>query len=250
MDYAQILADSLSRLGSIKRNAGEPTAALKFFAEERSVADRFLKTKPDNSTMRCRLADAITRTAWAQFDLKQTDDAMKSLQEAARALEPLATSPNAQSERRDYLTEVLQARAVFLRSLNQNAAADKADTERLALWEGQPGQGLANLALVQVARAALIGYGKTPLVGSGRQARDLDLDLAAMNLKLAITRGFTDLPMLRSRPESTALLERDDIKPLDQGDSNLTNRPLPRNRPNKALAPVVRRPDQLDHRPA
>ena len=119
VDYAQILADSLSRLGSIKRNAGEPTAALQLFAEERSVADRFLKTKPENSTMRCRLADAFTREAWAQFDLKQTEDALKSLQEAAHALEPLASLPNAQSERRDYLTEVLQARAVFLRSISQ-----------------------------------------------------------------------------------------------------------------------------------
>jgi hypothetical protein len=103
---------------------------------------------------------------------------------------------------------------VFLRSLNQPSAADKSDAERLALWEGQPGQGLANLGLVQVGRAALIGYGKTPLVGTGRQARDLELDLAAMNLKLAITRGFTDVPLLRSRPESTVLLERDDVKPL------------------------------------
>ena len=82
------------------------------------------------------------------------------------------------------------------------------------LWEGQPGQGLANLALVQVGRAALIGYGKTPSVGLGRQARDLDLELAVMNLKLAITRGFADVPALRSRPESTVLLERDDIKLL------------------------------------
>ena len=119
VDYAQILADSLSRLGAIKRNASEPTAALKLFAEERTVAERFLKTKPENSTMRCRLADAFTREAWAQFDLKQTDDALKSLEEAARALKPLANSPSVQSERRDYLTEVLQARAVLLRSLNQ-----------------------------------------------------------------------------------------------------------------------------------
>lgn len=122
-----------------------------------------------------------------------------------------------QSERRDYLTEVLQARAVLLRSLNQGAGADKADGDRLALWDGQAGQGLANLALVQVGRAALIGYGKTPLAGPGRLARDLDLDLAAINLKLAMTRGFTDLPAVRSRPESTVLLERDDIKPLISG---------------------------------
>jgi hypothetical protein len=139
---------------------------------------------------------------------------MESLQEGARALESLAGSPNAQSEQRDYLTEVLQARAVFLRSLNQTSAAEKSDAERLALWEGQPGQGLANLALVQVGRAALIGYGKTTLVGPGQQARALDLELAAVNLKLAINRGFTDVPALRARPESTVLLERDDIKPL------------------------------------
>jgi eukaryotic-like serine/threonine-protein kinase len=214
VDYAQTLAEALCRLGSIKRHAGDPAAALKWFAEEREVAEQFLKSKPDNAVMRCRLAEAFTQETWVQLDLKQTDIAMQSLQEAVDALGPLANSPTGQSERRGYLTEALQARALILRTTRQVAAADKVDAERLALWEGEPAGGLANLALAQVGRAARIGYGKTQGVGTGSQARDIYLDLAAANLKLALARGFVDLAMLRSNPECPIILERDDIKPL------------------------------------
>ena len=84
----------------------------------------------------------------------------------------------------------------------------------LALWQGQPASGLANLALAQTNGAALIAYGKTSAGEPGRSPRDLDLNLAAENLKLAIARGFTDVPALRFRPESPILLERKDVKPL------------------------------------
>ena len=160
LDYAQTLIGSLFRLGSIERHMGDPAAALKSFTEARDVAERFLKTTPDQLAMRCRLAEALTHTAWAQFDMKQNADALGSLQHAVEALNPLAKSQSKQPEWRESLTEALQARAAILRLLNQDLAAEKIDTERLALWKDQPVERLAHLALAQTIRAALIGYGK------------------------------------------------------------------------------------------
>jgi eukaryotic-like serine/threonine-protein kinase len=212
--YASDLAAALLRLGSIKRHTGDAAAALEWFAEGRQVADQFLKSSPDNSPIRYQLAEALTCEAWAQFDLKDTVEALKSLEQAAATIKSTPEPGALGSQWRACRTEVLQARAWILRSVHQDAAADKIDAERVALWEGQPAGGLANLALAQVGRAALIGYGKTQGVGTGSQARDIDLDLAAANLKLALARGFTDLAVLRSKPESPIILERDDIKLL------------------------------------
>ena len=42
--------------------------------------------------------------------------------------------------------------------------------------------------------------------------RERDLDQASANLKLAIARGFRDLRMLQSHPDSQMLLSREDLK--------------------------------------
>ena len=212
--YAQMTAEALCRLGSIKRQVGDPAAAVEWFAEARHVAEQFLKTTPDQPAIRGRLAQAFTREAWAQFDLKDTASALRSLDQAKLALEPLSKPSERGADFRARLTETLQARALILRSMNENAGAGKADAERMALWDGQPALELANLALVQATRAALIGYGKGPADGQPSPAAKIDLDLGATNLKLAIERGFTDLSVLRSQPQARHLLERDDIKPL------------------------------------
>ena len=48
----------------------------------------------------------------------------------------------------------------------------------------------------------------------GVSVRGLDLDQAAANLKLAVARGFRDLPMLKSHPDAQLLLSREDLQPL------------------------------------
>ena len=63
-------------------------------------------------------------------------------------------------------------------------------------------------------RAALIGYGKTPVSPMGVSVRGLDLDQAAANLKLAVARGFRDLAVVKSHPDAELLLSREDLKPL------------------------------------
>jgi hypothetical protein len=149
-----------------------------------------------------------------QFELKDAASALQSLDQAVIALEPHSKPPARGVEWRARLTEALQARAWILRSMNETALAKKADTERRVLWDGQPADELANLALAQAAQAALMNYGRVSADGERSRAAKIDLDLAATNLKLAIANGFTDVPMLRSRPESPTLLEHHDVAPL------------------------------------
>jgi hypothetical protein len=52
----------------------------------------------------------------------------------------------------------------------------------------------------------LIGYGKTPISARARAVRDLDLDLAAAHLGLAVSSGFADLEVLEAHPDFGVLL--------------------------------------------
>jgi tetratricopeptide (TPR) repeat protein len=214
-DYAQALADVLSKIGTIQRHDGESTAALKAFSDARAVVEKFLTTGLGDAAMHVRLGAIFTREASIHSDLNQTDDALEFLQHAIDELQPQTKTPSGEADAREWLTEALQERARILRTLNQNAEADKVDAERIALWKARPAQELAALALAQAGRAGLIGYGKTPIPDKARAARSLDL--AAANLKLAIDQGFADLPMLRSDRDAAILLDRDDIKTLING---------------------------------
>jgi eukaryotic-like serine/threonine-protein kinase len=213
--YAKDLADALSRIGTVQRHVGDSTAALKSFGEAREVVEEFLTRERDDPAMRGRLGAAFVRDAWIQSDLHQTGDALKSLQRAIDELKPLSKLPSGESEGREWLTEALQERARILRTLNQNAEADKVAAERVDLWMGQSANQLAALALAQASRAALIGYGK--VLAPEKTSPVRNLDLAAENLKLAIAQGFVDLSMLKSERDAAILLERDDIKALING---------------------------------
>ena len=82
------------------------------------------------------------------------------------------------------------------------------------MWKDRPAGELVELALKEANRAATIGYGRTAVSREGQSVRQLDLDQAAANLRLAILQGFKDLRILRSRPESTDLLFRQDVAPF------------------------------------
>src|SRR5262249_41436844 len=102
--------------------------------------------------------------------------------------------------------------------------ADRLDAERSALWEDRPPGEIAELALQQATRAVLIGYGKTPIGPPAQIVRKLDLNQAAANLRLALSRGFKDLARLRAHPDSAALLARADLQPLIKS-LELSNQP-------------------------
>ena len=215
-DYARALADLLAKIGTIQRHTGESVAALQSFAEARVVVENFLTTAPDDPEMQGRLGAALTRDAWIQSDLNQTDDALRSLELAINELRPLSKLPSGEGGGREWLTEALQERTRILRSLNKNAEADKVDAERLELWKGRPKE-LAALALTQAGRAALIGYGKLPGPDPEKAKAARNLDMAAANLTLAIEQGFADPSMLLADRDAAILFERADVRPLIDG---------------------------------
>ena len=86
----------------------------------------------------------------------------------------------------------------------------------MAIWRDRPAPELAALALKLTKLATLIGYGKTSVPPAGLAVRELDLDQAAANLRLAVAQGFRDLRVLQSDPDSSFLLSREDVKPLIQ----------------------------------
>jgi hypothetical protein len=118
-------------------------------------------------------------------------------------------------QRREWLSEALWELGRLLRAAKQAPEADPIDQRRRNLWTGRPRE-LAELALKQAGRAALIGYGRTPVGEAGQAVRELDLSQAADSLRLAIGSGFNDLALLRAHPDSAMLLERPDLKPLIQ----------------------------------
>ena len=64
------------------------------------------------------------------------------------------------------------------------------------------------------ARAATVGYGRLALDDRAAAVRDLDLDLAAECLRMAVELGFRDFAALGKNPDSSLLLSRDDLRPV------------------------------------
>ena len=125
-------------------------------------------------------------------------------------LPPIAGGAGALERR--WRSEALWDLARVLRARKLLAEADKADGERVALWKDRPPSELVDVALQQLERALVIGYGKTPISDRARTVRELELAQAAANLRLAVSRGFNDLRKLRSHPDSTFLLSREDLR--------------------------------------
>ena len=75
---------------------------------------------------------------------------------------------------------------------------------------------LVTLALKETSRAVLIGYGRTEVSDRARAVRSSDLDEAAANLQLALSRGFKDAARLRAAPDAPFLLARDELECRDR----------------------------------
>ena len=133
---------------------------------------------------------------------------------AVKTLSDASVSPTDEARRREWRSEALWELARILRVLNDAAEADRVDARRVALWRDRPPGELATLALKETSLAASIGYGKTPVPPAALAVRQLDLDQAVANLRLAVARGFRDLRMLQAHPDYQVLLSREDIKLL------------------------------------
>jgi hypothetical protein len=113
---------------------------------------------------------------------------------------------------REGRSETLWVRARLFRTLGNSVDADKLEGEREALWKGRAPRELVALAGEELNRATVIGYGKTTVNALGDAVRQLGLDQAAANLRLALTMGFSDLAMIRSDPRYASLLSREDLE--------------------------------------
>ncbi len=240
LDYANEVLRSLIRLGTIERHAGDPTAASEYFTEARTMLDRWSAAAPGDGAVQVLLGAALDQEAGVVFDQGLAGEARQRLERAAVLLQPrldqppadtksgvhyrshsdlarilgLATEPEADVLRRRWRSEALWDLARVLRALKLRGEAEKTDRERVAAWKERPPEELIDLALDLLDRAILVGQGKTSLSDQARSVRDLELEQASECVRLAIARGFNNLPKLRSHPDSTILLTRDQVQPL------------------------------------
>ena len=147
----------------------------------------------------------------APADEGRTAEAIPILRRAVATLKPAGVASRGEDPARGWLTESLWDLGRLLRAAGAGEEADQLDAERRDLWKDRP-RDLASLALQETRRAALIGYGKTPIGGAARSVRDRDLDQAADHLRMAVSLGFRDLAWLRADPDSWLLLNRVDLR--------------------------------------
>jgi serine/threonine protein kinase len=216
-EYTVDLATALSTISAIQRHAGQADAARVSLTQARELLEQLASAHAGDAAIAGRLGIALTQEAVATAEEQTPQAALPLLSRARDLLAPLGSTAKANPEDRDRLSEALWHLARLERSVAKSAEADRIDTERVQLWKGRPAAELAGVALKEASRATLIGYGKTAVPERGNAVRELDLDLAAADLRLAISRGFADLGLLRSHPDSAFLFERKDLKALIRG---------------------------------
>jgi eukaryotic-like serine/threonine-protein kinase len=239
--YALELLKSLVCLGTTERHNGDSTAALQSFVDAQTILERWSRARPGDAAMRILLGAVLDQEANTLFDQGLADQALERLE---RALVQLQLPPDQvtsdkmsveeRQSRRDvsyvmgsgpvagdvgietrrYRSEALWDRARVLRAKNRPAEALVADGDRLALWQTRPPAELVDVALKQLERAVVIGYGKTPVSIRASAVRQLELELACESVRLAISLGLKDPGKLRSHPDSSFILSREDIKLL------------------------------------
>jgi serine/threonine-protein kinase len=211
------VAIALVTLGRIQRHDGKSAAARQSFGEANKILQHWLDAVPGDQELSGRVAEVLgleANTLADQGDLKGARQLLEQAVGRLRSAPDRATSAEVDVRQREWRTEALWDFARVLRGLNLPDDARKADAEREALWKDKPPGALLDLVLRQTAQAALIGYGKTPVSAEANAVRELDLQAATANLRLAIDRGLKDLSSLRSHPDSALLLGRDDVKSL------------------------------------
>jgi serine/threonine protein kinase/tetratricopeptide (TPR) repeat protein len=237
--YALELFKSIYKLGTTERHNGNFADARKSFTDFRTLLESWSAASSPDAALRILLGAALDREANTLFDQGLAQEARERLERALSLLrlQPnhaipeadsgresrshrevlyvLGQAPNADEEaavERRLRSEALWSLARVLRALKLPQQAESADAERVALSREHPPGELVAMAITQLDWALVIGYGKTPVSDRARAVRELDLDQAAANLRLAISRGFRDIRKLRNTPDATFLLSREDLK--------------------------------------
>ena len=153
----------------------------------------------DDPARQARLAVALTREAESLADLKQTDAALELLDKAVRIWSKLwPTRP----------LPAGVARGTFRITLGAGPASPNSGQIRRRRKTRCRARGVVEGSMLRtnssrwparkLSRAAVIGYGKTDCsTPQGDAVRQLGLDQAAANLRLALTMGYSDLGTLR-----------------------------------------------------
>jgi tetratricopeptide (TPR) repeat protein len=237
--YSFWAVKSLIQLGSIERHNGDSAAARRSFSDARAILERWSGAAPGDTAVRVLLSAVLDHEANTLFDQGLAEEAKQRLERAlsllrsgpnqatsdetsvvehrsrSEVLYVLGLAPNvylAGAVERRWRSEALWDLARVLRALKLFADAAKVDGDRVALWKERPPTDLVNLAFTQLERALVIGYGKTSISNRAKAVRELELDQAAANLRMAIGRGFRDRRMLQSHPDAHILLSREDLK--------------------------------------
>ena len=213
--HAIELVKRLVTLGNIRRHEGTTIDARTRFAEARSIAESLLGPSPVNPTLKIWLAVALDNEATTLMDQDQAAAARPLLERAAALFRQKSDRPTPAGEialERETRSEALWDLARVLRALKLPGDASRIDAERLELWTARSPADAVDLALKETSRAILIGYGRTNVSDRAKVVRNLDLDQAADNLRLAVDHGFNDVDRLKSHPDAEFLLSRGDLK--------------------------------------
>jgi serine/threonine-protein kinase len=216
-EYSLHYVDALLMFGSVERRAGDPAAGAESFAHAHQLLDGLVAEQPASAEVTSRLARALIAQAMATCEVQGLAAAQPLLMRAIELGSPPATSDRAARPARELLSEALWYLARVDRALDQQADAARLDAQAARLWKGRPPAELAGLALKEVGQAASIGYGKTPISARAQAVRDLELDLAAAHLRLAVSNGFADLKLLEASPDFDFLRTHAGLKTLVEG---------------------------------
>jgi serine/threonine-protein kinase len=241
--YSLEVLKSLIRQGTTERHNGNSAAAQRWVGEAGTILERGSSAAPGDAALRVLLGAVLDQEANTLFDQGLADEAIERLERALTHLgsptpadrrAPEQTPIDKAQSRRDvsyvmglgtvagdlgiekraWRSESLRDLARIQKAKNLTAEAAKSDAERADLVIATPPSELVDRALVQLDRALIIGYGKTPVSDRARDVRELELAQAADNVRSAIARGLHDLGKLRNHPDASFLLARKELAPL------------------------------------
>ncbi len=125
---------------------------------------------PADASLQARLGAILGEEAASLAEEGRPGEAIPIFRRAIASLRPAVAVSRYEDPARGWLTENLWNLARLLRAAGSGEEADRLDAERRDLWKDHPGE-LATLALQETRRAALIGYGKTPIGGPAQSVR-------------------------------------------------------------------------------
>ncbi len=213
--YKLELASALEFLGNIERHLGDAGSARRSFEEARRAAVGPLNTSSEDPEVQVQLGAALEHEAVLLADLGQIEQARPLLEQAAKRFQQAAGRQAPAKDLaldRELRSETLWNLARILGILKLPQEAQRVDAERNDLWKNRPPAELVDLALKHLSQATMFAYGKMPLSDRAAAVRELDLEQAAAEVRLAVACGLEDDAKLTSAPEASFLLKRADVK--------------------------------------